>query len=207
MAELQQLTGMRSQNVTAMRPCDLDRSREVWEYVPAEHKAAWRDKKLFIALGPKCQEILRPFLERPPDSYLFSPIEAQAWRSQQRRAARKTPLTPSQKKRTPLPLSKRERPPADRYTPASYRRAIRYGIRLANKAIDKANKKRPEHKQEPHIPAWTPHQLRHNAATYVRRTFNAEGARVYLGHSHLKTTEIYAERDIELAREIARRMG
>jgi len=207
MVELQQLTGMRSQNVTAMRPCDLDQTGEVWEYIPAEHKAAWREKKLFIALGPRCQDILRPFLDRPAEAFMFSPIDAQSWRSQQRRATRKTPLTPSQRKRTALPPGRRERPPADHYSPASYRRAIRYGIRLANKAIAKVNNRLPRDQQQPLIPAWTPHQLRHNAGTNVRRMFNAEGARVFLGHSHLKTTEIYAERDVELAREIALRMG
>ena len=57
------------------------------------------------------------------------------------------------------------------------------------------------------IPVWSPNQLRHNAATKIRATGGAESSRVCLGHSSLDVTEIYAERDLEAAREIMRRIG
>jgi integrase len=54
---------------------------------------------------------------------------------------------------------------------------------------------------------WHPNQLRHTAATEIRRQFGAEGAQVILGHAHIKTTEIYAEVDAERGREIASKVG
>jgi len=38
MIELQRLTGMRPNRVTAMRPVDIDRSQGTWIYRPARHK-------------------------------------------------------------------------------------------------------------------------------------------------------------------------
>ncbi len=42
---------------------------------------------------------------------------------------------------------------------------------------------------------WHPHQLRHNAATDLRRQFGIEATRVVLGHASAVTSEIYAEMD------------
>ena len=84
-------------------------------------------------------------------------------------------MTPSQAART-----RRRKPrktPGDHYTTDSYRRAITYGCRKAS------------------VPKWHPHQLRHNAATFLRREFGLEIARKVLGHSTASVTEIYAEMD------------
>ncbi len=54
---------------------------------------------------------------------------------------------------------------------------------------------------------WHPHQLRHTAGTVVRRAASLEHARVVLGHSSAVTSEIYAERDNDAAREIIGRVG
>jgi integrase len=54
---------------------------------------------------------------------------------------------------------------------------------------------------------WHPNQLRHTAATDIRRRFGAEGAQVILGHAHIKTTEIYAEVDAERGRAVAKAVG
>ena len=42
---------------------------------------------------------------------------------------------------------------------------------------------------------WHPHQLRHNAATELRKEFGIEAARIILGHHSTAVTEIYAEKD------------
>ena len=47
---------------------------------------------------------------------------------------------------------------------------------------------------------WHPNQLRHTAATMIRRQYGAEAAQAILGHSELSTTEIYAEKNLEAAR-------
>jgi integrase len=57
------------------------------------------------------------------------------------------------------------------------------------------------------VDPWHPHQLRHTAATELRRRFGVEAARVILGHSSLDTTGIYAEADTEKAESIIARIG
>jgi len=54
---------------------------------------------------------------------------------------------------------------------------------------------------------WHPHQLRHSAGTRIRKEMGLEAAQVYLGHSKADVTQIYAERNLELARQIAAKYG
>lgn len=75
MVQIQALTGMRSDNLCRLRLCDVDRSGPVWLYRPASHKGAWRGRGLAIPLGPRAQEILSPWLDRPADVFCFSPRE------------------------------------------------------------------------------------------------------------------------------------
>lgn len=83
---------------------------------------------------------------------------------------------------------------ADHYTTHAYRTAIGYAIKRT--AIDG--------KPCPH---WTPNQLRHTRGTEVRQQYGLEGAQVTLGHAKADVTQIYAERDRELARLIASEIG
>ncbi len=73
MIQLQLLTGMRPDEVTIMRPCDIDRTEEIWTYSPPTHKTEHHRITKTIILGPKAQEILQPWLDRDPTAYLFSP--------------------------------------------------------------------------------------------------------------------------------------
>jgi integrase len=57
------------------------------------------------------------------------------------------------------------------------------------------------------IPNWSPNQLRHTAATAIRREAGIETARTVLGHSSVDVTEIYAERDYAAARSIIAKIG
>ena len=57
------------------------------------------------------------------------------------------------------------------------------------------------------LPKWTLYQLRHTAATKVRKEFGYESAGATLGHTKMSATEIYAERNQGLADEAARRLG
>jgi integrase len=58
-----------------------------------------------------------------------------------------------------------------------------------------------------HAHAWHPHQLRHSAATEIRKRFGIEAAQHVLGHATLNVTEIYAEKNSEAARQIAAAIG
>jgi integrase len=49
--------------------------------------------------------------------------------------------------------------------------------------------------------------LRHNRATEVRRRYGIEAAQVALGHARADVTEVYAEKNMEMATRIAREMG
>ena len=69
-------------------------------------------------------------------------------------------------------------------------------------------------KQKAHLTAWQkarrwhPHQLRHTAATEIRRAFGLEAAQLALGHSSAQVTDaVYAERDGSKVAEIMRRVG
>ncbi len=53
------------------------------------------------------------------------------------------------------------------------------------------------------VPIWFPGQLRHNAASRVQRRRDLESARLALGHKHIKTTQIYAERDMRELQRVA----
>ncbi len=187
MIRMQLLAGMRPGEVVIMRPIDLDKTGEVWVYRPYRHKTDYQGHTREIFLGPQCQEILKPYLDRSPESFCFSPIEAESARSISRRQARKTPMTPSQRKRKPKANSKRQK--RDHYDRDSYRRAVEYGIKKAK------------------VPHWHPHQLRHSCGTKVRKEFGLDVAQVILGHRTATVTEVYAEADREKATDVIRRIG
>jgi len=124
MIELQRLTGMRPGEVVIMRTCDIDRTEAVWVYTPAYHKTEHHDKERHVYIGPRAQAVLEPWLRTDAEVFLFSPRKATEERWDKQRQNRKSKVQPSQRSR------KRARPrkqPQERYTVASYRRAIAGG--------------------------------------------------------------------------------
>lgn len=230
--ELQQLTGMRPGEATAIRGADLDRSGEVWVYSPPRHKGDYLGKDRPIFLGPRAQEVLRPWLGEDPASYLFRPVAAVEARNLSRRAGRKTPMTPSQtarkRKRSP------KRPPRQRYDKNSYCQAVARGCQLAFPHPEESSRKaaakakglpkeqrrklweelkawRAEHRHElagwHREHRWHPNQLRHSAATAIRQRFGLEAAQTVLGHSRADVTQVYAERDMTKAARVMAEIG
>ena len=187
MIELQLLTGMRPGEVTIMRTCDLDTSCRVWSYTPESHKTEHHGRERKIFLGPQAQAVLKPWLRTDLSAYLFSPREAMEEYRAKLRENRKTPMTPSQKARTRKRKPRKE--PGERYDTGSYGHAIKYGCKRAC------------------VPNWHPHQLRHNAATRLRKEFGLDVARVILGHSSPAVTEVYAEVDREKAMVVMEQVG
>jgi integrase len=57
------------------------------------------------------------------------------------------------------------------------------------------------------VDMWHPNQLRHNAATTIRKEAGIEQARIALGHSSTSMTEIYAEEDLDKIRDVMRKIG
>lgn len=198
MIQLQRVTGMRSGEVCRMRMADINTQGTTWTYTPARHKTLYRGHSRIVYLGPKAQEILKPWLRTDLEGNLFQPAEADAWRREQRHAKRTTPLSCGNRPgshRTKNPRKK----PGYGYTAQSYGRAINY-------AIDKCNRERAK-RGEAEIPHWHPHQLRHNAATLYRKEYGLEVARVLLGHQTAAITEIYAQRDETRAIEAMSKIG
>lgn len=189
MVELQLATAARPGEITILRPCDLDRSGRIWLYAPATHKTDWRGHRREIYLGPRGQRILAPFLDgRGPADYCFSPREAEAERRERQHAARKTPLSCGNRPGS----NRKDSPnwePGHHYTTDTYRRAVERGCEAAG------------------VPVWTPHRLRHSAATLIRKEFGLEVARIILGHTSPAVTEIYAEIDRERALDAMERIG
>jgi integrase len=72
-------------------------------------------------------------------------------------------------------------------------------------ALKKTNSEIKSRKKK--IPHWHPHQLRHNAATRIRKEYGLDAARVVLGHRSAAVSELYAEIDATKAGEIMVRDG
>jgi hypothetical protein len=49
--------------------------------------------------------------------------------------------------------------------------------------------------------------VRHSRATEVREQYGVEGAQASLGNARVETAQIYAEKNQQLARKIAKEMG
>src|SRR5207248_1012509 len=93
MIQLQRFTGMRPGEVCVLRTRDIDTTGRVWVYTPSKHKNSWRGHARKIYLGPRAQAVLKPWLRTDLDGYLFQPAEADAWHREQKRLARRTPLS------------------------------------------------------------------------------------------------------------------
>ena len=219
---LQRLTGMRPAEVCGLRPGDVDRQGPVWVVRPKSHKTSHHDRDRTIFVGPKGQEVLRPYLLRSAAAFCFSPAESEAKRRAEQHEARRTALSCGNRPGTNRSAAPK-RCARDRYDTASYRRAIhracdkafpppeplaqwdgetavQWQTRLSSQQREELAKWQSDHR-------WSPNQLRHAAGTEVRRQFGLEAAQVYLGHSTADVTQIYADRDLQLGMKVAVEVG
>lgn len=72
MVRVQRLTGCRPQDVRMMTMQGLDITGPVWIYRPAKHKSRYTGRVRVIAIGPKGQAVLKPYLRREIDAPLFT---------------------------------------------------------------------------------------------------------------------------------------
>jgi integrase len=186
MVELQRLTGMRPGEVCRLTPAEVstDPGRPVtvshgqrpqkvaalwvegtlvWVYGPARHKTCWKGKARVVAIGPQAQAVLAPYLAgRDPHGYCFSPAESVRLLRQKQRAARRTPVPPSQAKRA---KARPRKGPGPHYTADTYRQAVERACRRAG------------------VPAWSPNQLRHGVADMVSERHDEDTASAVLGNT------------------------
>ncbi len=183
MVRIQAATGMRPSELCSMRPSDIQQRPDgVWMYRLSKHKTSHRGTSKAVPIVGDARLALEPFLDRAPDDFCFSPRESMAWFRSQK--VRKTPLSCGNRPGTNR-KHEPKRQPGVKYTPSSYRRAI---TRAA---------------QQAKVPHWFPYQLRHFAATEVRKALGVESAQALLGHSRADMTQHYAQVSEEKAIEAA----
>ena len=207
MVRVQRLTGCRPAEVCMMRPGDINRSGDVWEYRPKSHKTQHHGRERVIFIGPQSQAVLLRYLVRDPQAHCFRPCDSEEKRRAAAHAARKTPLSCGNVPGSHRVRHKRRRAPGESYNPRAYHQAVRYGClkafpvpgEIANDpaAVEKWT---ADHH-------WFPNQLRHSAATEIRQRYGLEAAQVTLGHAQANVTQIYAERDLSKAAAIMKEVG
>lgn len=175
MLRVQASTGMRSGELCGMRPEEIEhRADGVLLYRPDKHKTKHLGKPKVIPRLGDAAEAVKPFLNREPSAFGFSPKESVAWYREQRTAKRKTPLSCGTRVGDKCNASPK-RSPRDCYDSDSYRRAVQ-------RAAEKAG-----------VESWHPHQLRHTAASVIREALGIEYATAMLGHSSTAMTAPYAK--------------
>ena len=197
----QLLAGMRPGEVLAMRVCDLNMSGDVWEYVPQSHKTQHHKRRRIVFIGPKVQDVLRPFLKPELTGYLFSPRDV----------------------REVKPGCIRQ--PGERYNVHAYRNAIKRACevafemptelrnidavrgRLGGSARSRTEAAAGSGRRVAcgTLLAFAP--IRHAAATTIRREADIDSARTVLGHGSIRMADHYAEIDAAKARSIVARIG
>lgn len=183
MVRIQAATGMRPGELCALRPCDIEKRPDgVWLYKPEKHKTSHHGKPKVVPLVGDAQAALTPYLDRESTKPCFSPTESMDWYRAQR--TRTTPLSCGNRVGTNRKENPRKQP-SDRYNAGSYRQAITRAARKAG------------------VPHWFPYQLRHVAATEVRKALGVESAQALLGHSRADMTQHYAQISEEKAIEAA----
>ena len=187
MVQIQELAGMRPQDIRNLRTSDLDTTGEVWIYTPHTHKTEYLGLKRRIAIGPHAQSILASYLKPlAPNEYVFSPKEAV-------NVLRRAEPGDNRPKIKPCHPAKRGKNTSR--TPGS-----QYGKRSYEVAIARACKKAG-------VEHWTPNQLRHSCAVRIRTKYGAEAAAAVLGNSLGMVVEVYAESNFELAKRVMLEIG
>ena len=196
MVQLQRILGMRPSEIFKMRVGDIDTTKEngLWYYVPGSYKTSRFVGKIVFPLGEPEQALIAPYLEgKTAENAVFSPRTAMQERNAEKRANRKTKITPSQAARNRERATKPTRY-AEFYNRSSYRQAIKH-------AIEKGNRQLPDGEKIPH---WYPYQLRHTAATATELTHGDKGAQALLGHKTVNMTKRYSHNQLTRREELAK---
>lgn len=217
MIRIQSLTGMRPDEAVRMRGCDLNTTGANWEYRPGVFKLDHHeDAERVVMIVPRAQEALKPWLRTDLEAFLFDPRDSVAGtpgrtscgpqdaalavaRGREGEEAKGTTRASAQG-----PLRRDELSARD---PSRLRPAFPHPGLSGIAGDDLTDDQRAELAAWRKAHRWSPNRLRHSAATRIRREVGIEAARALLGHSDADTTTIYAERDLELAREAMARLS
>lgn len=186
---LQWHSGLRPSEALSITRGQIDMADDVWVFRLARHKGTWRGLQRAVCLGPKAREVLEPLMKVDPNAALISPVDAVVAMKVKKRLLRKTPRTKQTRDRDRR--AKGKVPYVGQfYRIDAYRKAI-------HRACDFAG-----------VPRWSPHRLRHAAATRIALAEGLEACKAVLGHADIRMTTRYAmAADVELAREVAAKHG
>ena len=198
MVQLQRLLGMRPNEIFKMRVGDIDTTQNngnaLWYYVPGSYKTSRYVGTIVFPLGKPEQELIAPYLVgKASDAAVFSPRTAMQERNSERRANRKTKVSPSQAARD----AERAAKPsyyAEFYNRDSYRNAIKHAVAKANRHLPK----------EEQIPAWYPYLLRNSATTDIESEIGLDAAQAQLGHTSANMTRRYSKAQLRIREKLAR---
>jgi len=196
MVQLQRILGMRPSEIFNMRVGDIDTTRKngLWYYVPGSYKTSRYVGKIVFPLGKPEQELIAPYLVgKASGAAVFSPRTAMAERNAEKRANRKTKVSPSQAARDEERATKPSRY-SEFYNRDSYRQAIEHAIEKGNRQLSDGEK----------LPHWTPYQLRHSAATATELQHSDEDAQALLGHKTVNMTKRYSKTQLKRREALAR---
>src|SRR5262249_60066482 len=111
---------------------------------------------------------------------------------------RVTPLYPSHARRNARNRANASSPKhASKYTVTAYGRAVARAVVRANRPLVEAGVDLADQ-----VVHWHPNQLRHALGTEVRKQFGLEAAQVVLGHARADVTQVYAEKNLQLALKV-----
>ena len=196
MVQVQRLTGMRPSEVCKMTVGAIDRSRGngLWYYSP-KHKTEAHIGKKPIPLGKPEQELIAPYLVgKKPSEAVFSPRTAMEEWHAERRANRKTKISPSQEERNRQRAKKpKPRQPHEFYDRNSYRIAVLNAIKKGNRILPK----------DQQIPHWYPYLLRNSAATAIELEHGLDEAQAALGHTSANMTKRYSKAQLRQREKLA----
>ena len=196
MVQLQRILGMRPNEIFKMRVGDIDTTQNngLWYYVPGSYKTSRFVGKIVFPLGKPEQELIAPHLVgKAPEAAVFSPRAAMAERGADRRANRKTKMSPSHVAKDKARAAKPS-PYSEFYNRDSYRNAIAHAIAKGNKVLPDGGK----------IPHWFPYQLRHAAATDAELAHSDADAQALLGHRTVNMTKRYSKAQLIQREKLAR---
>ena len=204
MVRFERLTGCRPGEVCMIRPCDVDRSGEVWQYRPESHKTEHHGHERIIYIGPQAQAVLLPLLA----------------------PRRPGPLFPAGRERTKTPRGNAG-PPANARTAEPVEPEEGQAGAVAQKHLrpqqlrpgGQAGRRKGQRRAAETNPSGRRRRSRVVAAlapqpapSHARRRKYVAGsastaAQVIMGHAKADVTQVYAEKNSALAVEIAKKIG
>ena len=170
MAKIQRLSGVRPGEIIALTADQVDTTPDAsgnWTVTQVEHKTDYAEggEPRVWWLNEEAQELIRDRLIRCRPGDRVF-TSRDAHRDRLRAAGADRDLSEAELRKFP-----------DFIPEDAYRKAVARACEAAG------------------VPKWTPHQLRHTAATTIRASSTADEAQAALGHGDLRTTERYARVD------------